>query len=73
MITDVRINARETHHEPSNHTNAQHRLQAQHIPVRLVSMPSWELFEAQSRAYREAVLPPSVRARLAVEAGVAHG
>ena len=52
---------------------ARHKLQEQHIPVRLVSMPSWELFEAQSRAYRDAVLPPSVRARLAVEAGVTQG
>ena len=48
-------------------------LQEQHIAVRLVSMPSWELFEAQSRDYRNSVLPPSVRARLAVEAGVTQG
>ena len=48
-------------------------LQAQNIPVRLVSMPSWELFEAQPQAYRDPVLPPSVPARLAVEAGVAQG
>jgi transketolase len=52
---------------------ARHKLQEQHISVRLVSMPSWELFEAQPRAYRDAVLPPSVRARLAVEAGVTQG
>ena len=52
---------------------AQQKLQDQHIAVRLVSMPSWELFEAQSREYRDAVLPPSVRARLAVEAGVTQG
>jgi len=49
------------------------KLQEQKVPVRLVSMPSWELFEAQPRAYRDAVLPPSVRARLAVEAGVTQG
>jgi transketolase len=49
------------------------KLQEQRIPVRLVSMPSWELFEAQSQAYRDAVLPPSVPARLAVEAGVTQG
>jgi transketolase len=48
-------------------------LQAQHIAVRLVSMPCWELFEAQSRDYRDSVFPPSVRARLAVEAGVTQG
>src|SRR5262249_4058325 len=52
---------------------ARQTLEAQHIPVRLVSMPSWELFEAQPRAYREAVLPPSVYARLAIEAGVTQG
>jgi transketolase len=36
-------------------------------------MPSWELFERQPRAYRELVLPPSVRKRLSVEAGVTLG
>lgn len=41
--------------------------------VRLVSMPSWELFEMQDAAYRESVLSASVTARIAVEAGVAHG
>ena len=41
--------------------------------VRVVSMPCWELFEQQSPEYREEVLPPDVRARLAVEAGVALG
>ena len=48
-------------------------LQAKSIPVRLVSMPSWELFEAQTREYRDSVLPPSIQARLAVEAGVSQG
>ena len=41
--------------------------------MRLVSMPSWELFEAQPTAYRDTVLPPSVLTRLAVEAGVSQG
>jgi len=41
--------------------------------VRLVSMPSWELFEIQSREYRDSVLLPSVHARVAVEAGVSQG
>ncbi len=41
--------------------------------VRVVSMPCWELFERQSSDYREEVLPPEVKARLAVEAGVAFG
>ncbi len=52
---------------------AAERLQQQGIAVRCVSMPSWELFEALPQAERDAVLPPSVRARLAVELGVAQG
>jgi transketolase len=49
------------------------RLQKQGLAVRCVSMPSWELFEALPQAEREAVLPPSVGARLAVELGVRQG
>ncbi|NJR62816.1 MAG: transketolase [Cyanobacteria bacterium CRU_2_1] len=41
--------------------------------VRVVSMPSWELFEAQDAAYQESVLPKAVTKRLAVEAGVSMG
>jgi transketolase len=52
---------------------AAQRLRAQEIAVRCVSMPSWELFDAQSREYRDGVLPPTVRARLAVEAGATQG
>ena len=52
---------------------ARAKLQKQKIPVRLVSMPSWELFDVQSSSYRDSVLPPSVRARLAVEAGATQG
>lgn len=52
---------------------AAERLQQQGIKVRCVSMPSWELFEALPQAERDAVLPPSVTARLAVELGVAQG
>jgi transketolase len=52
---------------------AAERLQAQGIAVRCVSMPSWELFDALPQPERDAVLPPSVGARLAVEAGVAQG
>ncbi len=43
------------------------------VKARVVSMPSWELFNEQERAYRESVLPPHVRPRLAVEAGVTQG
>ena len=52
---------------------AAERLQAQGVAVRCVSMPSWELFDALPQADRDAVLPPSVSARLAVEAGAAQG
>ncbi len=52
---------------------AKQLLQAKKIPVRIVSMPSWELFAAQSQKYRDSVLPPSIPARLAVEAGISQG
>ena len=41
--------------------------------LRVVSMPSWFLFERQSQAYRETVLPPAVRKRLAIEAAIPMG
>jgi transketolase len=51
-----------------------HQWLAQHgVRAQVVSMPSWELFEQQPQAYRETVLPPAVRKRLAVEAGVPQG
>ena len=49
------------------------RLKRQGHIVRVVSMPSWEVFKAQSRSYRDEVLPPAVTARLSVEAGVTTG
>ncbi|NLR77728.1 transketolase [Chitinophaga eiseniae] len=52
---------------------AQEKLQASHISVRVVSMPSWELFEAQTPAYRDQVLPPAVTARVSIEAGISQG
>jgi transketolase len=52
---------------------AAERLQQAGIATRCVSMPSWDLFEALPKEQRDAVLPPSVRARLAVEAGVTQG
>jgi transketolase len=48
-------------------------LQAEGTPTRVVSMPCREWFEAQPREYRDEVLPPAVRARVSVEAGVAQG
>ncbi|MDE2359755.1 MAG: transketolase [Betaproteobacteria bacterium] len=52
---------------------AAQKLRVQGIEARVVSMPSWELFDAESRDYRDAVLPPSIGARLAVEAGASQG
>jgi transketolase len=48
-------------------------LQDRNIRARVVSMPSWDLFDAQPQSYRDQVLLPSVHARLAVEAGVSQG
>ena len=53
-------------------TAAAARLSADGIAVRVVSMPSVDVFDAQDASYRDAVLPPAVRARVAVEAGVAE-
>jgi transketolase len=52
---------------------ARERLAEDGIRARVVSLPSFELFEAQDAAYRESVLPPSVRARVTVEAGATLG
>ena len=49
------------------------QLAAQSLKVRLVSFPSWELFAAQNQAYRDSILPETIKARLAVEAGVTLG
>ncbi|MEW2401288.1 transketolase [Streptomyces sp. NPDC046862] len=49
---------------------ARERLEAEGVGTRVVSMPSVEWFEEQPRAYRESVLPPGVKARVAVEAGI---
>jgi transketolase len=48
-------------------------LKSEGVRARVVSMPSWELFEEQDEAYRESVLPRSVTARVAVEQGAKHG
>ncbi len=52
---------------------ASERLAAEGIAVRVVSMPSCELFNEQDEAYRDSVLPPEVTARVAVEAGIRQG
>jgi transketolase len=52
---------------------AQKILREKGVMARVVSMPSWELFEAQPQAYRDAVLSPAVTARVAVEAGTPLG
>jgi transketolase len=54
-------------------TKAGEKLSEEGVNVRLVSFPSWELFEEQSEEYRHSVLPPDVKARLAVEAGRSQG
>lgn len=52
---------------------AQERLAGSGIRARVVSMPSWDLFEAQDDAYRERVLPAAVKKRVTVEAGASQG
>jgi len=49
------------------------KLAGQGIGVRVVSLPSWELFDGQPQDYRDSVLPPGVKARVAVEAGIKLG
>ena len=53
--------------------SARTELAKQNIKARVVSLPSWEVFDAQPREYRESVLPPAITARLSVEAGVGQG
>ncbi len=50
---------------------ARTRLQAEGVPTRLVSMPCREWFDSQPQSYRDQVIPPAVRARVSVEAGIA--
>jgi len=52
---------------------AYEKLTAEGIKARVVSMPSWELFEQQDKAYKDSVLPPTVKARVAIEANVELG
>ncbi len=52
---------------------AAEKLAAENIKAQVVNLASWELFEKQDKAYKDSVLPPSVKARVAVEAGVEMG
>jgi transketolase len=52
---------------------AARQLAEENVRARVVSLPSWELFEQQPREYREAVLPPAIRARVGIEAASAFG
>jgi len=52
---------------------AAERLAGEGVKVRVVSMPCWELFDLQTAAYRDSVLPPDCARRVAVEAGVKQG
>jgi transketolase len=53
--------------------DAYNKLTAEGIKARVVNMPCWELFEKQSKEYRDSVIPPDVKARVGVEAGVELG
>jgi transketolase len=53
--------------------DARQKLMQQGLHVRIVSMPSWELFDLQDEQYRNYILPPTVPIRLAVEAGISQG
>ena len=52
---------------------AYEKLTAEGVKARVVSLPSWELFDAQPQAYRDSVLPPDVQRRVAVELGIEQG
>ena len=53
--------------------SAYEKLMAEGIPARVVSMPCTDIFDMQDQAYKDSVLPPSVRARVSVEAGSVFG
>jgi transketolase len=59
--------------EVSVAVEAQEKLAAEGVGARVVSLPSWELFDREPKSYRDEVLPPKVTARLAIEAGVTLG
>jgi transketolase len=53
--------------------DAQAQLVDRGVRARVVSMPCWEIFEEQDQSYRDEILPPAVRARISIEAGVTNG
>ena len=53
--------------------DAARKLAGENIKVRIVSLPSWEIFDRQKQEYRDTVLPPQVSARISVEAGIKLG
>jgi transketolase len=59
--------------EVSVAVEARDQLAAEGVGARVVSMPSWELFDKQPQEYRDEVLPPNITARIAIEAGVTFG
>lgn len=54
-------------------TDAHAELAKQGVRARVVSFPSWELFDKQPQEYRDSVLPPAIGARVSIEAGVGQG
>ena len=70
---DPRLILIATGSEVSLALEAREQLQQDGVPTRVVSLPCIELFEEQSQDYRDEVLPPSITARLAIEAGVRQG
>ena len=71
--TDPKLILIATGSEVSLALDARETLQGEGVPARVVSLPCWELFAEQPKEYRDEVLPPSVGARLAIEAGVRQG
>lgn len=59
--------------EVSLAVSAKAKLEEEHVSVRIVAMPSWELFDRQSQEYKESVLPSSVTKRVSLEMGVSLG
>lgn len=70
---DLRVLLLATGSEVPIALDAAERLETERVGARVVSMPSWELFERQDAAYRESVLPSHVVARVSIEAGVTMG